>query len=172
MTLTAFSQSLPPKFGFTWWKIPALKGAILVPNNWHKKELSKGETLGYFVTKTKITDANKKFDVGLTLNVFKNFKKTKGKDPLVWAKQYRKAASDRGKVIDSWDKNMGPFKSIGFQVELVRDGKALMTHQLFIVNPKTGTLYFYLFEAPKADWEKAWKLGDDMLKLLMIDDEV
>lgn len=172
MTVTAFSQSLPKQAGFSWWKIPALKGALLVPNGWHKKETIKGLTLGYFVTKKKISDQNMEFDIGLTLNVFKSFQMTKGKAPLTWAKQYREVTLKGGKAIKSWDKNMGPFKSIGFQVELTRDGETLMTHQLIIVNPKTGTLYFYLFEAPKSEWNDAWKHGDKMLKLLMIDDEV
>ena len=172
MTLTAFSQSLPPQFGFTWWKIPALKGALLVPNGWHKKETIKDGALAYFVTKTKIIDKKNGFKVGLTLNVFKDFQKTHGKEPLAWAKQYRQAASSKSKVLDTWDKNMGPFKSIGLQAEYVRGGQTLMTHQLFILNPKTGTLYFYIFESPKAEWNNEWKHGEKMLKLLMIDDEV
>lgn len=171
-TLTVFSQNFPKQEGFTWWKTPALKGAILVPDSWHQKSVVKENALAYFVTKTEITEKNKEFEIGLTLNVFKEFEKNHGENPLAWATKYKKLAIEKGKLLDSWTKKKGPFKSMGFQTEIIRDEKTIITHHLFIFNPKTGTLYFYLFEAPKTQWQEAWKHGDKMLKLLMIDDEV
>ncbi len=171
-TLTLSAQDLPTQDGFTWWKIPDLKGAILVPDGWHTKESAKGSTKGYFVSASEITEANPAFDVGLTLNVLKNFKTTKGKDPLVWARLYRESAKKKGKILDSWDKDMGPFKSLGFRLK-TKDAKgSLIMHQLFVINPKTGTLYFYIFEAPEDQWNTAWLSGEKMMKLLLIDDEI
>lgn len=166
------AQGLPEQEGFTWWKIPALKGAMLVPDGWHTKEQARGATEGFYISKSEITASEPTFQVGLTLNVFKRFKAAKGKDPILWANQYCETLRQTGKVLDSWDKDMGPFKSLGIRVEVKDQKGPLILHHLFVVNPKTGTLYFYLFEAPKNEWSVAWKSGEKMMKLLLIDDEI
>ena len=166
------AQDLPRQEGFTWWKIPTLKGAMLVPDGWHTKEQAKGATDGFYISKSEITVNEPTFQIGLTLNVFKRFKAAKGKDPLVWAKEYRETLRQKGKVLDSWDKDMGPFKSLGIRVKVKDQEGSLIMHHLFVVNPKTGTLYFYLFEAPEGEWAVAWKSGEKMMKLLLIDDTI
>lgn len=170
--LSVAAQDLPKQDGFTWWKIAELKGAMLVPTGWHTKESSKGSTKSYIVSASEISEANPNFDTGLTLNVLKNFKETKGKDPLIWAKAFRDESRKKGEMLESWDRDMGPFKSIGFRLKANDSKGALIMHHLFVINQKTGTLYFYLFEAPEGHWKTAWQLGDKMMKLLLIDDEI
>jgi len=170
--LSLVAQELPKQNGFTWWKISELKAAILVPKGWHTKTTTKNSTLGFFVTQHEIAGANPSYDTGLSLNVIRNFQESKGKDPLDWAKQYRTIAASKGQVIKSWDKNMGSFNSIGLRVKVSKDGHSLIMHHLFIINPETGTLYFYLFEAPSDNWDEAWGKGEKIMKLLMIDDEI
>jgi hypothetical protein len=33
-------------------------------------------------------------------------------------------------------------------------------------------LYLFIFEAPKAEWEQAWKTGQQVVQLMLLDDEV
>ena len=40
-----------------------------------------------------------------------------------------------------------------------------------IANDRTGMIYVVLFEAPEAEWEKAWKIGEPILKQLIILDD-
>ncbi len=36
---------------------------------------------------------------------------------------------------------------------------------------RPGTVYVVLYEAPEAEWEKAWKIGEPVLKELIILDD-
>ncbi|QQL45422.1 type IV pilus assembly protein FimV [Sulfuriroseicoccus oceanibius] len=163
---------LPEHPGFSWWRIPELKGAILVPEGWHTKAHPSDESLAYFITKSEIDDDNPSFDTGLSLNVFLKAKETLGKDALKWATDYRRTAASKGKVLESWEKARGPFKSLGLRLRVSDAEGGIVMHHLFVINPKTDTLYFYFFEAPEKQWPAAWKKGELMMKTLLIDDEV
>jgi hypothetical protein len=41
-----------------------------------------------------------------------------------------------------------------------------------VANPKTGTLYLFIFEAPQKSSAEAWKKGETIMNLFAIDDEV
>jgi len=166
----ANAQALPPQVGYSWWKIEKLKGAILVPDGWHKKTVDEKGRLGYFITKEKIEGKQSNFETGLSLNVLREFEKKKGKKPLHWASQFRDAAGNRGRIVSKWEKEMEPFKSLGFLFRSVVAGVDTTVHYLFVVNPKTGTLYYYSFESPTKNWEEAWKVGEPILKMLFMDD--
>jgi hypothetical protein len=45
-------------------------------------------------------------------------------------------------------------------------------HALTIANPKTNTLYLFMFESPSATWDEAWMLGKQIMDTLAIDDGV
>ena len=47
----------------------------------------------------------------------------------------------------------------------------IVVHKVFMANDKTSSLYIISFEAPKVDWAKAWKIGDQILKFYLVDDE-
>lgn len=165
-------QELPEQPGFTWWQIPELNGAMLVPDGWYTKQQQNEEALGYFITKTELSEDNPSFSIGLSLNVFLNAKETLGKDAMKWATQYRKTAASKGRVLNQWEKNMGPLKSLGLRLRVSDSEGGIIMHHLFVVNPKTDTLYFYFFEAPEKQWKQAWSKGETMMKMLLIDDEV
>jgi len=38
--------------------------------------------------------------------------------------------------------------------------------RLTVANPKTNTLYLFIFESPIAGWMKAWKIGKQILDTL------
>jgi hypothetical protein len=47
-----------------------------------------------------------------------------------------------------------------------------MMHALTVANSKTNTLYLFMFESPVASWDTAWKLGQQIMDALAIDDEI
>ena len=170
--LIAGAMNLPEKEGFTWWEIETLKGAFLVPNGWHTKSVHRPDTMGYFITKEEITSNSGSFDTGLSLNVFKSFRAKKGIEPVSFIYVFKAGFSEKGKILKEWSRDMGPFKSYGFLSESVVSGVSTTIHHLFIINPKTGTLYYFFFEAPTESFEEAWISGEPMMKMLLIDDTI
>ena len=165
-------QELPDQPGFSWWRIPELRGAMLVPDGWYTKEDQNEEALIYFITKSEINDDNLSYAVGLSLNVFLDTKAVLGKDALKWATDYRKTAASKGKSLSSWEKTRGPFRTLGLRLRVSDSEGGIIIHHLFIANPKTDTLYFYTFEAPEKQWKEEWKLGEKILDKLVIDDGI
>jgi hypothetical protein len=159
------AQELPPaQNGFHWQRIPDIKGAFLVPTGWYFKSETKGPTLGYFVTRENI-DSIGSFKVGLTVNVVPRMK---SRSALLYMNQFMDKLPEGRTVRRSWDANEGPFRGRGC---LFEDNEAVM-YQLAYANPKTNTLYLFLFEAPVSEWEDSWKLGAQIMQTLVIDDEI
>ena len=46
-----------------------------------------------------------------------------------------------------------------------------MVHNLVIANDRTGMIYIVLYEAPESEWKEAWKIGEPILKQLIIVDD-
>ena len=160
----------PPK-GFTWCRCPQIKGAFLCPDNWHFKREKKGDTLGFFITKEKM-DKSGLFTTGLTINVIPNIPEKESMTPYQFAQRFRKEAKKTNILITEWDKNLGPFQSLGFVYKKKDNIGEFTVHNLLIANNKTGTLYLIIFEAPTSEWENTWKIAEPMLKYLYIDDTI
>ena len=89
------------------------RGAFLRPTGWHFKKSKRGDTLGFFITKENITKTGQ-FTTGLTINVISDIPKKKCMSPYEFAHQFREGARESLKLTEEWDKDMGPFKSLGF----------------------------------------------------------
>lgn len=172
LPLVVGAMDLPKKEGFTWWEIEPLKGAFLVPDGWHKKSVSRPNTMGFFITKEEIVGESGSFETGLSLNVFKSFRAKKGIEPVRFIYDFKAGYSEKGKILEEWTREMGPFKSYGFRSEGLVAGVSTTIHHLFIINPDTGTLYYFFFEAPTAEFDQAWIYGEPMMKMLLIDDGI
>lgn len=164
-TLHAIDLPKAPS-GFTWQEVPELKAAFLKPNGWFfKQENSKG-TMAYFITKEDLAK-NGQFDTGLTINVF-HLKQS--------------SAVERGKAmieqmaskhhVNTQARAFGPFQE--FACEMIDTDASGTTEMraLTIANPKTNTLYLFIFESPVDTWESAWKLGQQIMDMLALDDEI
>ena len=148
--------------GFAWQQIPELKAAVLKPTGWFFRHEDQNGTAAYFITKENIEQGGD-FSTGLTVNVFRGLKD---------------AAVDRGQALieqiaskmhaEKWAQTVGPFREFGCDV---RDSESGM-HYLAIANPKTNTLYLFIFESPVANWDAAWKIGKQIMDNLAIDDGV
>lgn len=155
-----------PPPGFAWEEIPELKAAFLRPNGWFFKR-EKGEgTLAYFITKESIENGGE-FQTGLTVNVFLRKKGS----AVETAKEYIDQLTTK-KHGEEWARNVGQFKEFGC---LTRDTDASGTtvlQTLMVANPKTNTLYLFIFESPEANWDSAWKIGKPIIDSLVLDDGI
>lgn len=150
--------------GFIWQEVPELKAAFLKPEGWFFKRESDKGTVAYFITKE---DLNKtgQFDTGLTVNVFR-------------LKQ--DSAVDRGKaLIDrmsaqhhgiTLSRATGPFQEVSCEFKDTDTSGTIVMHAFTVANPKTNTLYLFIFESPAASWDVAWKFGKQIMDTLAIDD--
>jgi hypothetical protein len=166
LLLGASPTDMPtPPTGFAWQEIPELKAAVLRPSGWFfKREETKG-TKAYFITKESIEDGGE-FQTGLTVNVFQHKKGSAVESAKVFIDQL--AAKKHG---EEWAKDVGPFKEFGC---LTRDTDASGTtvvQTLMVANPKTNTLYLFIFESPEPSWDSAWKVGKTIFDSLILDDE-
>lgn len=161
----------PPPPGYVWAECPEIKGAFLKPKDWHFKSSKKGDTRGFFITKEAL-GTNSQFTTGMTVNVVPNIPKKKDMSPYDFALRYREAARSTVTFAKEWNKNLGPFKSVGFVYSKDDKDGAFTVHTLLIANNKTGTLYMVLFEGPAAQWTEIWKTAEPMLQYLLIDDTI
>ena len=170
-SVKADNPPMSPPEGYTWAQCPEIKGAFLKPNGWHFKSGKQGDTLGFLITKEKI-EPKGEFTTGMTVNVIPNIPKKKSVSPYVFARQFRDSAKKTVRFTKEWDKDMGPFKSIGFVYSRNDKAGAFTVHNLLIANNKTGTLYLVMFEGPSAQWPEIWKIAEPMLQYLYIDDAI
>ena len=174
ISFSAIATELPPPpSGYSWVSCNEIKGAFLMPQGWHFKKGSQGDTLGYFITKENI-DEKGEFFTGLSVNVIPNIPQKKGISPSDYADTYIKTASDEREIFKKpWASTMGPFQ--GYGVVLVnRDSQKgdYITHNLAIANDRTGTLYLLTFESPAKAWDSSWSIGKPMLQRFLIDDTI
>jgi hypothetical protein len=164
-TLQAMDLPKPPE-GFTWQEVPELKAAFLKPDGWFFKRESDKGTLAYFITKEDLTKGGQ-FNTGLTVNVF-HFKQDSaiehGKDLIdKMASQHR---------VKPWSQSFGSFQEFGCLLKDTDTTGTIVMHALTVANPKTNTLYLFIFESPESDWDTAWKLGKQIMDTLALDDAV
>ncbi len=150
-----------PPSGFTWQPIPELKAAFLRPEGWFFKRKEQKGTLAYFITKEDITKTGE-FQTGLTINVFRLKKDSavdRGQDLIDQIAEQKHA--------EKFSQEAGPFKEFGC---LYTDSESTV-HNLAVANPKTNTLYLFIFESPRSTWHEAWKTGKQIMDKLALDDE-
>lgn len=158
-----FAVDLPaPPAGFTWQQVPDLKAAFLKPDGWFFRHEEQKGTLAYFITKESIEQGGD-FSTGLTINVFRGLKESAVGHGESLIEQI--ASQMHG---EKWARTVGPFQEFGCDAA---DSQSVMRY-LAVANPKTNTLYLFIFESPVSDWDSAWKLGKQIMDNLAIDDGV
>jgi len=118
-------------------------------------------------------ETNGSFDTGLTVIAIDNVLDKSNYPPYTVALQMFEAikASTSNTILTAKDISHGPFKS--FLVKYENNPEValpIIIHKVFISNDKTGSLYVVSFEAPKSDWDEAWKIGETILKYNLVDD--
>ena len=47
-----------------------------------------------------------------------------------------------------------------------------ISHVLIITNTRTRTFYFCLFESVESKWKEAWKIGEQIVQTLILNDDI
>ena len=154
--------------GFAWREVPEIKAAFLVPNGWQFRRHTQGGTLALFVTPEGF-DKDGRFSTGLTVNVMRNAKPGTAAE---YADAFIARLAANKRTAEVWARQFGPFKGYGCRYKTTTDRDTSMVHTLMVANPKTGTLYLFVFEAPTANWNTAWAKGEKIMEFLAVDDEI
>jgi hypothetical protein len=164
-SLRAVAGELPdaPK-GFQWVEATKIKAAFLKPDGWFFREEEKPKVIAYFVSRED-THAGK-FEVGLTVNV----KRVSTGNAVEFAKKLvTEFPRSAGKtLIKSWDVSNGALSGGGCEVEF----GGIEMQLVVLANAKTGMVYMVTFEAPKAEWEAAWRSGREIMNHLELNPDL
>jgi hypothetical protein len=167
----AVALDLPdPPAGFSWQRIPEIKAAFLKPDGWYYKAEEQEGTLAFFITAENI-DTEGEFQTGLSLNVKTHMN---GTDAVAYAREFVSKLGQRNELIRKWETETGLLHGFGCLTRVPGDGKhpPVLMHSLAFGNSKTNTIYVFFFESPESQWEQAWKIGEKMMQLLILDDEI
>lgn len=171
----ASSAELPiPPEGYAWSELGAIKAALLVPNGWHMKHQGSGDKNMWAISKENI-DQKGYFETGLTFISTQNVStKPQGKvPPSKFADAMLKEMKNTYPLERESSGPQGPFYTVRYQYIDAPKGKtAVRIYNLLMANDQTGTLYQVIFEAPLSEWDKAWEIGEQILKKILVDDEV
>jgi hypothetical protein len=88
-----------------------------------------------------------------------------------YANQFIDTATKEREPLKRWTSTQGPFNAHACIIRDDSGGPPVFVYNLIIANDRTGTIYVVLYEAPEEDWEKAWRIGAPILKLLIILDD-
>ena len=170
--LRAETPLTPPPAGFSWQRLPEIKGALLKPDGWYFKKTKKRQTDVYAISKENV-DKMGEFRTGVTLNRLPSITSKTGRPPSVFAAAFADGAALKYKLTERSSTKMGPFQALRFRyVDAPAPLESITVHKLLIANDKTGTLFLITFESPTAEWDEAWKTGEQILKKILLDDEV
>jgi len=90
--------------------------------------------------------------------------------PSDYIESFAAEADAKYSLIEPKTNTAGPTKMIWFGMLSPKKGpNATRMTQLLIANDATDTVYLIIFEAPLAEWQKAYESGYVMLKNLSID---
>ena len=160
-----------PPPGFTWQPLPESKAAALLPTGWYYKADDQKSGAAYYLTQEEIGESSE-FQTGLSLQVVRKAKAQTKRPAPEYAEllmmrtgfgrgqqQLEKNASTEG----SWRKWTVRYR------DAPPDAEPRVVYQLALANAKTDTLYLLTFESPEKEWAEAWKLGEVMVRELVLD---
>lgn len=159
--------------GYTWWLCPQTRTALRKPEGWHTKATVRQGSFGYFIPKEDIEEKGE-YLTGLMVNVTPQAERRYNTAIIQIAGLTIRSASGAGEVLEGpWRTDSELFIAFGIVVKHKDAEKGdYVTHHLAIGNTETGTLYNTVFEAPADEWEQAWKLGEPIIKLLILSPDI
>ena len=157
--------------GFGWQALPDIKAAMPLPEGWYyKAEGQKGATT-YFLTRDEIGESGE-YRTGMSLNVVRKVKSKTGRQAPDYAEllMMRTGFSPGQKQLEKASSVDGVFyrRTVRYR-DAPPEAEARVVYQMALANAKTDTLYLLTFESPEKDWPAAWKMGEAMIKELVLD---
>ncbi len=161
----------PVPAGFSWQPLPASKAAALLPAGWYYRAAGEKGAPTYYLTKEEIGE-NNEFQTGLSLQVVRKAKAQTGRPAPEYAELLllRTGFGAGQQQLEKTSVADGPFykRSVRYR-DAPPEAEPRIVYQLALANAKTDTLYLLTFESPEQDWAEAWKLGEVMVRELVLD---
>lgn len=161
----------PAPAGFTWQPLPESKAAALLPAGWYYRAAGEKNAPTYYLTREEIGE-NNEFETGLSLQVVRKAKTKTGRPAPEYAEllMMRTGFGPGKQLLDKTAVADGPFykRTVRYR-DAPPEAEPRIVYQLALANAKTDTLYLLTFESPEKDWPDAWKLGEVMVRELVLD---
>jgi len=149
--------------GYSWKSLDAVKGSVLVPNNWFFNAEQKGNTYAYFITKEDYTkDPNGMFVTGFSINVFTNMGNN---NAVKYANSFIEQMKKGNEVLAIEDFKMDNFE--GKKLRIKNQGQIIQ--YLIFGNLKTNKLYLTYFESSIPTWDENEDFGKTIMNNLAFD---
>ena len=167
------AQAQNPKApnGYQWVTFSEVNATFLKPDGWHFHKENKDKNYAAFISKEKI-EGGRQYQTGMSVNVIRNLADKQGHSAYEFSLALREENRKVVKIDKEWGSQNGPFQSVGYAFTHKGPDSTFRCYNILISNIKTGTLYIFTFEAPAAEWEKAWKIGEPIIQRLGLDDEI
>ena len=160
-----------PPIGFTWQPLPESKAAVLLPAGWYYRAAGEKGAPTYYLTKEEIGESNE-FQTGLSLQVVRKAKAKTGRPAPEYAEllMMRTGFGQGKQQLEKSSVADGPFykRTVRYR-DAPPEAEPQVVYQMALANAKTDTLYLLTFESPEKDWAEAWKLGEVMVRELVLD---
>lgn len=160
-----------PPVGFHWQPLPESKAAIPLPDGWYYHADGQQGEPTYYLTQEAIGESGE-FQTGLSLQVVRKVAaKTKRRAPEYAGFLMLRAGFGQGQQqLEKATSQDGIFHKHTVRYrDAPPEADARVVYQLALANAKTDTLYLLTFESAEKDWEEAWKLGEVMVRELVLD---
>lgn len=155
----------PPPSGYSWFSPRDAGAAVLKPDGWFTKAESKEDTHSLFISKEDIAAAGE-FQTGLSLNLIHDVKRKTGLPPSKYAYAFLSKALEGNEELTSFGGPSNGMMSFGLRLKNSRLDRII--HYYLVANDAGDTLHILMFEAPIAEWESAWRLGEPMFRNLRL----
>jgi hypothetical protein len=160
-----------PPAGFSWQPLPESKAAALLPAGWYYRAAGEKGAPTYYLTKEEIGESNE-FQTGLSLQVVRKAKAKTGRPAPEYAEllMMRTGFGEGKQQLEKASVADGPFykRTVRYR-DAPPEAEPRMVYQMALANAKTDTLYLLTFESPEKEWAEAWKLGEVMVRELVLD---
>ncbi|MBO2012051.1 hypothetical protein [Hymenobacter negativus] len=160
-----------PTAGFTWQPLPESKAAAPLPAGWYYRAAGEKGAPTYYLTKEEIGE-NNEFQTGLSLQVVRKAKAKTGRPAPEYAEllMMRTGFGQGKQQLEKASVTDGPFfkRTVRYR-DAPPEAEPRVVYQMALANAKTDTLYLLTFESPEKEWAEAWKLGEIMVRELVLD---
>jgi len=164
----ATAQDLPrPPAGFTWERLPEIKGAVLRPAGWRLAPDRTGQGWGY-----RISETGKGDPASVEIHVLLGLGPTPARDAAQFASDFLAQMSASFRAERTWG---GSRETYAMRAGFFADNQDVKSPRKaflqVLVDQKTRTLVVVSFASPARDWDEEWKIGEAVCENLILPDE-
>ncbi len=159
-----------PPSGFQWQACAEVECAFLVPEDWVVQRLQNPRVLK-FQMMPKLY--NRTIAPVVRINIIQNTEAVTGLSAERHTELFVREAKRVGKVLDIWTNSSGLLRSTAvMSLQVNRAEQAVQKFSLLIRNARTGTFYVVSFESAPESWEQDWRVIEQVVSSLRLDEQV